>query len=368
MKLLGKALFSGLVFACATALHAQSVVFIAGTGVAEAFSISVAKSMEAAAQSLGMKLEIRHSERQPPMALAIAQEIVNRPANQRPDYAVIANELGTGPELLRIFNEAGIKTLMAFGGIHSPEDTALTGIAREKYKFWLGTLEPNPEEAGYFTARDLIRKAREAKLQDRSGRLNMLAIGGDKSTTTSVLRNEGMRRAIQEAGDVNLLQEISAGFNQQKAMAQATVLFQRYPQANLIWAGNDLMAFGAMQAWQVRGGQPGKDALFSGINTSLEAMSMIRDGRLAALAGGHFITGAFAMVMIYDYHHHRDFKDDEGLNLNKSVFMSFGPKDAEAYMTRFGQNQFASIDFRRFSKVLNPGLKRYDFRFQQVFR
>jgi hypothetical protein len=29
---------------------------------------------------------------------------------------------------------------------------------------------------------------------------------------------------------------------------------------------------------------------------------------------------------------------------------------------------FARIDFRRYSKVLNPGLKRYDFDFGQLLR
>src|SRR4029077_13279278 len=36
--------------------------------------------------------------------------------------------------------------------------------------------------------------------------------------------------------------------------------------------GNDLMAFGAMTAWEKRGGKPGADAWFSGINTSTEAL------------------------------------------------------------------------------------------------
>ena len=56
-----------------------------------------------------------------------------------------------------------------------------------------------------------------------------------------------------------------------KAGDEAHWLYQRFPDAKLIWAGNDLMAFGAMTAWEKRGGKPGADAWFSGINTSIAA-------------------------------------------------------------------------------------------------
>ena len=348
--------------------YGQSVAFIAPTGAAEAFSMSAAKAMEAAAKKLGMPLEIQYAERQSPRAIAIASELVGRPPHQRPDYVIVANELGAGPELLRTLSSANVKTLMAFGGINTPEERAITGYPREKYKNWLGTVEPNPEQAGYITARTLIEKGRAARLQAPDGKLHFLAVGGDKSTTTSALRSEGMRRAVREAPDVVFEQEVSAGFNQKKAEEQTAVLYQRYPTANLIWAGNDLMAFGAMQSWQAKGGKPGKDGLFSAINTSRDAMEMVKDGRLSALAGGHFITGAFALVMLHDYHRGRDFFSEEGRELRLPIFMSFGPKEAEMYQVRFGEDQFDSVDFSRFSKVLNPKLKRYEFRFDPLLR
>ena len=127
---------------------------------------------------------------------------------------------------------------------------------------------------------------------------------------------------------------------------------------------NDLMAFGAMTAWEKRGGKPGADAWFSGINTSTEALEAIKSGRLTSLAGGHFITGAWTLVMIYDYHHGRDFAD-EGLELERSMFAEFTPPLAERYIQRFS-NGFDSIDFSRYSKVKNPQLKRYNFGFAQL--
>jgi hypothetical protein len=106
------------------------------------------------------------------------------------------------------------------------------------------------------------------------------------------------------------------------------------------------------------------DAWFSGINTSTEALEAIKSGRLTSLAGGHFITGAWSLVMIYDYHHGRDFAD-EGLELERPMFAQFTPPLADRYMQRFSGG-FDSIDFSRYSKVKNPQLKRYNFGFAQL--
>ena len=119
------------------------------------------------------------------------------------------------------------------------------------------------------------------------------------------------------------------------------------------------MAFGAMTAWEARGGKPGVDAWFSGINTSTEALEAIKSKRLTSLAGGHFITGAWALLMIYDYHHGRDFAD-EGLELRRPMFAEFTPQLADRYLERFSGG-FEGVDFSRYSKVKNPKLKRYNF-------
>ncbi len=176
-----------------------------------------------------------------------------------------------------------------------------------------------------------------------------------------------MERAVADARDVVLDQVVYAGWTREKAAEQGEWLFERYPGARLVWAGNDLMAFGAMQAWEKRGGAPGKDAWFSGVNTSREAMEAVRSGRLACLAGGHFITGAWSLVLLHDYAHGRDFAD-EGLELDRPMFAVFDDKSAQRYEALFGENTFDRIDFRRYSRVLNPQLKRYDFSFGQLLR
>ncbi|MDT8989246.1 ABC transporter substrate-binding protein [Curvibacter sp. APW13] len=358
-----------LILACvqASAAWSFSVTFINPGKSDEVYWLTVTRAMEAAAKGLGIKLDVIYVERQTLRAIDQATQIAARPAAARPDYVIIANEGGTGPEMLRILDGAGIKTFMAFSGIIQPAERAVTGAPREKYKNWLGSLEPQAEEAGQLTMQELLRIGRARKLQAPDGKLHVLAISGDRATTTSVKRSEAMRKVVAAAPDAVIDQEVFGEFRRDKAAEQSEWLFKRFPNAKLVWAANDLMAFGAMQSLEASGGVPGKDAIFSGINTSREAMEAIRSGRMDALAGGHFILGAWALVMLYDFHNGRDFAG-EGLEMSQPMFALFSPDKARLFLDRYGEGRFDSVDFRKFSKVVNPALKRYNFSFEQLIR
>jgi ABC-type sugar transport system substrate-binding protein len=348
---------------CGSVAHAQSVAFINPGKSNEIYWVTASQGMQAAAESLGMTFEVQYSEGDRLKPLAIARELIARPADKRPEYIVVTNDYAVGGELLKILDAAGVKTFLAYSSIPADQRGDI-GLPRTKYKGWLGSLEPQAEDAGYLTARALIERGKKEKAFGPDGKLHLLAIAGDRATPSSIYRNQGMRRAVSEEPVVVLEQEIYALWTRERAAEQSEVLFQRYPDVKLIWAGNDLMAFGAMQSWEKRGGKPGTDAWFSGINTSTEALNAVKSGRLTSLAGGHFITGAWALVMIYDYHHGRDFAD-EGLELQRPMFAEFNPQLADRFIERYSGG-FRGVDFSRYSKVKNPQLKHYNFGFAQL--
>jgi ABC-type sugar transport system substrate-binding protein len=345
---------------------AQSVVFINPGRGNEAYWRTASEAMAAAAASLRMSLEVRYAERNPLQAISIARELAARPKAGRPRFVVFVNESSVAPEILRTLEAAQIDSFMAFNGVQASAHAQL-GRPRETFKHWLGSLEPQAEEAGYLTAKALIEVARASRMAQASdGKLQMLAIAGDRSTSSSIERNAGMRRAVAEAGDVELQQEVFGEWRRERAAEQMRVLMQRYPQARTVWAGNDEMALGAMEAWRAAGGRPGRDGFFSAINTSAAALTAIRTGELAALAGGHFMAGAWAMVMLYDYAHDRDF-EPEGLELQRSMFVMFDPLLADRFEQRFSAAR-KPLDFRKHSKALNPKLGRYSFEIEKLLR
>jgi len=348
---------------CGSVARAQSVAFINPGKSDEVYWVTAAQAMQAAARSLGMTFEVQYAQREPLKTLEIAREMVARPAGKRPEYIVVTDDYSVADRLLAIIDPAGVKSFLTYSSIPVDQRGGI-GSPRGKYKGWLGSLEPQAEEAGYLTARALIERGKKEKAFGPDGKLHMLAIAGDRSTPSSINRNQGMRRAVAEAAMVVLEEEVYAAWARENAAQQAESLYRRYPDVKLVWAGNDLMAFGAMAAWEKRGGRPGVDAWFSGINTSTEALEAVKSGRLTALAGGHFITGAWALVMIYDYHHGRDFAD-EGLELRRPMFAEFTPALADRYIERFSGG-FDGVDFSRYSKVRNSKLRRYNFGFAQL--
>jgi ABC-type sugar transport system substrate-binding protein len=284
------------VLLCGSVARAQSVAFINPGKSGEIYWVTATQGMQAAAHSLGMTFEVQYAQREPLKTLEIAREMVARPAGKRPEYIVVTDDYSVADRLLAIIDPAGVKTFLAYSSIPVDQRGGI-GSPRGKYKGWLGSLEPQAEDAGYLTARALIERGKREKAFGPDGKLHMLAIAGDRSTPSSINRNQGMRRAVAEAPMVVLEEEVYAAWARENAAQQAESLYRRYPEVKLVWAGNDLMAFGAMAAWEKRGGKPGVDAWFSGVNTSTEALEAVKSGRLTSLAGGHFITGAWALVI-----------------------------------------------------------------------
>jgi len=158
---------------------------------------------------------------------------------------------------------------------------------------------------------------------------------------------------------VRLLQQVYADWRREKAAYQARVLYRRYPLARLVWAANDQMAFGAMQAWRATGGEPGRDAWFGTMNTSAEAFAALRGGEIEALAGGNFLTGALGLVLVYDHAHGYDFAQ-EGLEQRWPLFVLFDQELAARAERQFS-DPGARLDFRAFSRAWHGGEPRAPF-------
>ena len=197
--------------------------------------VTATQSMQAAAKSLGMAFEVQYAQREPLKTLEIARELVARPAGKRPEYIVITDDYAVADQLLKIIDDAGVKTFLAYSSI-PVDQRSNTGSPRGKYKGWLGSLEPRAEDAGYMTARALIDRGKREKAFGADGKLHMLAIAGDRSTPSSINRNQGMRRAIGEDARVVLKEEVYAAWSRELGNQQAESLYRRYPDAKLVWA------------------------------------------------------------------------------------------------------------------------------------
>ncbi|OHC64420.1 MAG: hypothetical protein A3H93_05140 [Rhodocyclales bacterium RIFCSPLOWO2_02_FULL_63_24] len=347
---------AGLLLLLPQVALAMSVVFLNPGKADEKFWLSVSQFMAAAADSLDIELEVLYAERDATRMVENARRVATRAT--RPDYMVAVNEKQVATEILRLTRNSGIKVFLINNTLNG-EEQAAAGAPRQGLPHWIGSLVPNNEDAGYRMAQQIL-----AAGQQRFGhgaRLPLFAIGGDRSTAAGLEREAGLRRALAEHPTAELRQVVYGEWNQARAREQAEILFKRHPDTRLVWCANDLMAFGAMEAAIAAGMQPGRDVFFSGLNNSPEAMQALRNGRLTALASGHFSTGAWSLVMLYDYHHGRDFAAVGPVERSEPLFVMLTPRQAGRFLEWQAAARLTGLDFKTFSRVHNPGLRDYRF-------
>lgn len=340
------------------AASALSMTFISPGNSSEPFWIVANQNMQAAAGSLGIELEILTSEREYLAQISLTREVSQRPLAQRPDYLIVVAEKGTLAAQLALADQAGIPVFLAFNTVR-PEERSQVGYPREQFPLWLGSLVPEAEDGGYLSARALILSAIERVPVGSA--LGMVALSGDKSTDTSLKRNQGMLRAVAEFPQVKLHQQVFADWSYDKATEQADQLFRRYPEVQLVWSASDLLAFGAMQALRDTGRVPGHDVLFSAVNATPAALQALQAGELTALAGGHHMAGAWAMVMLYDHYHGLDFIQEGGRA--EQAYPMFSLLDGGVTQALIESQTNKPADFCAFSRVCNPARTHYDFSF-----
>ncbi len=305
-----------------------------------------ARFMAAAAKAFGMQLEVLYAERDHLLMLRQAESVAQR--SDPPDYVVIVNEKLAALQMLRMLAPTPAKVLLIHNDL-TPEQRREIGNEREQMRNWIGTATTDEARAEYRLMEELYRQLGGREPQ-------VIGITGDRSTPVSLERAKGIDDFIAQAGRGRSLQLAFGDWSDADGESKANVLLSRYPQANIIWAGNDSMALGAMRAVKARGAQ----VLVGGTGGWPDALSSLAEGGLAATMGSHFFIGAWAMVMLHDYHHGLDFAAHGGV-AQKLDYMYVVNRDNASRYDQAVYKREGALDFSAYSKVLRPKAGRYDF-------
>lgn len=353
----------GVVIAACTVFgpgaQASSVVFLNPGTSKETFWVSYTLFMQAAAKDLGMDLTVHYAERNAETTIRQAREVLQ--GAQRPDYLVFVNEQYVAPEILRLSLGSGVKLFIVNNSL-TADQLALLGDRAEKYPHWLGSLVPNDEEGGYLMLKELIRLHGPVVPGQK---IELLAFSGLKITPSAQLREKGMMRALREHPEVQLRQLVFGAWSRERAFEQASLLFKRYPKVSLVWSANDEMAFGAMQAYEAVGGKPGREVLFSAVNTSPAALQARLDGRLSVLVGGHFSLGGWALVELHDIDQGVPVERYGGRDRQVPLLQLIDRAQAKRLLAMVGSEDYG-VDFRSLSAKGRPFSYRYPFSLQTL--
>ncbi|PTL75501.1 ABC transporter substrate-binding protein [Vitiosangium sp. GDMCC 1.1324] len=324
---------------------------------------SIMDIMDAAARDLGIDLVQYNAEYWPGENLELVRRVVS--GSPRPDYLIISMHRGIGVRVLELAEQAHIPVFVIITSL-TPEEQSRIGGPREHFKSWLGQMVPDDEAAGYRLAHLLRDSAQGLPSGSPGGRRGLVALEG-RGDAYAVERSEGLRNALDGLEGVEFLQGVYViVWDPKMAQRRMSLLLRRYPELQLVWAANDVMALGAVQALEDAGRHPGEDVVVGGMGWTPQALQAVREGRLVTSLGGQVLQGAWALVLLYDYHHGRDFAS-ERLDWHTDM-VAVTRDNVDEYLRLLGDPAWAEIDFRAFSKVANPTLKRYDFSAQALFK
>ncbi|WP_319583707.1 ABC transporter substrate-binding protein [uncultured Pseudodesulfovibrio sp.] len=315
--------------------------------------------MQAAADDLGVDLRVITSDNR----FKVLQTARTALSYKVPDYALYVYQCNITVDVLPLMEKAGVKSIICNTQpvANSREDVGLPG---EKFSQWIGQITPDNEAAGHLAAELLIERGISLGLTARDGKLHMACLGASDIVSSAHLRRQGMEDAVSEDPHAVVDRFISADWQREKAHYKAVRMLDMYPLAHAYWAASDSMALGILDAAREKGLTPSVNFLAVGIDWTEGGVQAVRDGQLLATIGGHFMEGAWALIMALDHFNGHEFTQP----VHKSRMQALTRDNLTAYLPVLDQKNWERIDFKRFSKSFTPCVADYEFTPEAVLR
>jgi ABC-type sugar transport system substrate-binding protein len=335
------------------------VVFINPGFANYGFWHDVTNTMSAAADQLGFDLEVHYGDRQWTKMVRNAEAVIN--GLDKPDFLILVNEYQEGGRLLAMADKAGIPTLLLLNSL-TPEQRQTYGVPGDPLQYWVASITPNNEIAGYEMARSLVSDADTLRGSSLPP-IALLTLAGDNNTPASQMRLQGLERALNDFPQLEELRRISVNWSGEVAYKRTRLWLESGQKLGAVWAANDAIALGAIKAIREAGLKPGVDVKVAGLNWSQDAIQHVMDGEMMLTHGGHFLAGAWAMVMLYDVVQGHDFYSVANNGKTEIYFpmTAINQVNASDYLEHFGSEQWSRIPFRDFSLTHSKKLTGYQF-------
>ncbi|EWH11534.1 sugar ABC transporter periplasmic protein [Catenovulum agarivorans DS-2] len=231
------------------------------------------------------------------------------------DAVIFYNYLNKGSIVLDIFERAAIPSISIITNFidqNTGINQAAVGRPRALFKHWIAEFETNDLKAGRDLMHDLVERYQsENPVDDQL--IKVIAIAGERTHSASVLRKKGLYQALDDLPNVKLVQLIEGSWSRLRAQEVLPKLLRRHGEIQIVWCANDELAMGA-----IAGLSDAKldraNIMVGGVDWNSEALQAIERNRLKVSYGGHFLQGAYALTLLYDYLNGLDFAADAGVS------------------------------------------------------
>lgn len=236
------------------------IVGFAQLGSESAWRSANSESVKSAAKDAGINLIFQNAEGSQPLQKQIIKDFII----QQVDVIILPPLVSTGwEEILTEAKKAKIPIILADREI-KPNNTNL-------YSTFVGEdfmLE------GEKAAKWLVNNTSPNK------QVNIVELKGLAGSSPATDRAKGFRLIIQNHPNITFLDSVTGDFIKVKGKLEMKKLLKKYgSKINVVFAHNDDMALGAIEAIEEYGLRPGKDILIVSIDGERAALQKIKEGK-----------------------------------------------------------------------------------------
>ncbi len=326
----------------------------------------VSNFAQEAAQDLKIELSVYDAEKNQFLMVEQVKEVLSSP--DKVDAILFQNFKLSAPALIKMAEEAGVYSFLFNSPIH---EKAEIGKPRERYKFWIGEMLPDDTGISEVIVRLLINEAQRKKKVGKDKKVHLIGISGRIADTASITRIKGLYNAIAGRQDVVLHQVFNTDWGVEEGQVKALGALNRYPETTVVWSASYNITNGILKAINQHKLTVGKDIYTNSVGLMERVLKQVAEGEIIATTGGHYVEAALVLVLIYDFLHGIDFAE-EGTSSMRTPMPLITKKNVEVFLKnandeKLSKENLRKIKFDRYSKKLNPKVKRYNFDIEDIF-
>lgn len=171
------------------------------------------------------------------------------------------------------------------------------------------SVDPNVAQAGRdyvaFLGSDFIdqgRRVAEWTLENFDGEKGIIVqLEGTTGSSPANDRKKGFDDVMAEHDNMEIVASQSGDFARDLGRQVMETLLQAHPEVNIVYAHNDEMAIGAIQALELAGRMPGEDILVVSIDGTRDALQAIIDGKMGVTVESSPFFGPLACDVMKRY-------------------------------------------------------------------
>lgn len=153
-------------------------------------------------------------------------------------FSIDPNESPDAVAIAKILEKAGVYFVTWW---NKPTDVKVTD-----YPHWVSHITFDGVQAGYNTAIELMKSFKTPY------KGSIVALQGMLANSAAIERYKGLQKALAEHPEVKLVDQQAADWQRAKAFEIASNQLVAHPDVDGIWAANDDMAMGALEALRAR--------------------------------------------------------------------------------------------------------------------